>query len=287
MNYSLFRDLLKSHRGGLLDPPGCSSTFVRHPSGASECVEIGIIHEHRFAFYYWLGLKKKRSYSRHGGWLRDADYLPPDLLTIDWHDDVGGECDFIPSFLHRLNQRDPNEVGLFCWLGLRALNDGHVAPAVYLNAIGDVFVILKQGAGGWKQCPHQRHRVLRDRYGREHHVRYFFSPEEYLDEHGVNQSTPLALDIDLDYFVAYEGQDRRLGAARLVPTQEMQLLLDPSGELMEWALSRLCCLTIALEPKHCGGIANSLRILGELDRAWFSPSLHHADCGWRHLSDAE
>lgn len=283
MNYSLFRDLLKLDHGGLLYPPGCSTTFIRHPSGANESVEVGIVHEHRFAFYYWLGLKKKLSHRRQEPRLRDADYVPPDLLTIDWHDDVGGECDFIPSFLHRLNQRDPNEVGLFCWLGLRPLNDGHVAPAVYLNAIGDVYVILKQGEGAQKLHPHQRHRVLCDRYGREHQVRYFFSPEEYLDQHGVNQSTPLALDIDLDYFVTCRAQDERLGAATPVPTEAVESLLDPNGELMEWALSRLCCLTIALEPQHCGGIANSLHILGVLDRTLFSPSLHHADGDWRHL----
>src|SRR5690606_41165333 len=57
---------------------------------------------------------------------------------------LGGECDFIEDELIQLNQADEEEVAFFCWAGLRQINDGQIAPALWLNALGNVYVIQRQ-----------------------------------------------------------------------------------------------------------------------------------------------
>ena len=57
--------------------------------------------EHRFAFSAWI---KNKTQSQQKDKIKDEDFVPPDLLTFDWHDDIGGKCDFIERDLIRLNQ---------------------------------------------------------------------------------------------------------------------------------------------------------------------------------------
>ena len=101
--------------------------------------------EHRIAFYYWIKCKQRLMYdSRTRTRWADGEFRPPDLITWDWHDDCGGECDHIESELKRLDQSNEQEVAFFCWAGLRPINDGHIAPAIWLNALGNVYILQKQ-----------------------------------------------------------------------------------------------------------------------------------------------
>jgi hypothetical protein len=133
MNTELVAELLGSMLHPI-SPPGCTNAFIDHSSSRNESIEIGVVLQHRFAFHYWLKWHAERKLTAP----------PPNLLTIDWHDDVGADCDFTPEILASLNPKDENELSFFCWAGLRSLNDGQIAPAQFLNAVGDVYIILKQ-----------------------------------------------------------------------------------------------------------------------------------------------
>lgn len=280
MNQSLIRDLLKKGQG-VLTPPGCFSDFVRHPSKQNKAVEVATVQEHRFAFYYWLRWHFERISSKRKPATMD-DPSPPDLLTVDWHDDVGVDDDCNPKNLKRLNPRNSTELGLFCWLGLHRLNDGHILPAAYLNAVGDVHVILKQHALDREEYPEKNVSLFPDRFGYEHVIRYYSSPEEFLEwnENSPHHST--IFDLDLDYFTKYDDDDHPEGfAADLVPDDEIRQLLDPVGEFMQWVKPRLAGMTIALEPEYCGGISNCFHLLNMVSDTLFDPPLFREGCNWR------
>lgn len=104
-----------------LDPPGCESSFVSLPGRDEASCTIGIVHEHRFAFYFW------------GLYSNDRNSRNSILISVDAHDDTGVPSEVIPDDLNDLNIHNRTELGLFAWLRLRSLNDGHILPALYLN----------------------------------------------------------------------------------------------------------------------------------------------------------
>ena len=268
-------ELMASILGDLkhpLDPPGSSDGFIDHPTDPRKAVEIGVVLQHRFVFYYWL--------KWHAEALRTKGPTP-NLLTIDWHDDVGGDCDFIPAELEQLNPTDENELSLFCWARLCCLNDGHIAPAQYLNAIGDVYVILKQRKAQREMHDEYRKRTQKDRYGKVRQVHYYDTIEQFLKEHGSDPVHPLALDIDLDYFTTPD-DSRELGAEHLVSDRTIKKVISPKGPLMQWVFPRLSGLTIALEPQYCGGIRNCMHILDVVSDTLFDPPLLTSKMQWRH-----
>ena len=217
--------------------------------------------QHRFAFYYWL--KWHTQAQRSGA-------PTPNLLTIDWHNDVGGDCDFIPEELKELDPRDENELSLFCWARLRSLNDGHVAPAQYLDAIGDVYVILKQHADEQVVCEEYRKRTQVDMHGTSHQVHYYDTIAQFLAEHESDAVHPLVLNIDLDYLTT-PGASRERGAEELVSDRVIKKAVSPTGPLMHWVLPRLAGLTMALEPEYCGGVRNCVRMLSVVCHTLFDP----------------
>lgn len=103
MNAKLIMEVLSGIRGELR-PPGGASWFEHSSRDLRRALEVAIVLEHRFAFFYWLRW--------HIG--RSLHEPPPDLLTMDWHDDIGGTCDFKPATLTRLSPRDANELSVFC-----------------------------------------------------------------------------------------------------------------------------------------------------------------------------
>lgn len=269
MNTKLVAEMLRNMKHPI-DPPGCTSGFVDHPAGWNEAVEIGVVLQHRFAFYYWLKWHGKRK----------TGAPPPNLLTIDWHDDVGGDCDFKPEQIEQLNPKDENELSLFCWAGLRCLNDGHIAPAQYLNAIGDVYVILKQHGDSRKSDDFDRKQTQTDRNGNSHQIHYFDRIEDFLAEHGPDRESPLYLDIDLDYFTRPDKSGEH-GAEKRLPDAAIKKVVSLQGPLMQWVVPRLAGFTIALEPEYCGGIRNCMHILDVVSTALFDPPLLTAGMKWR------
>ena len=135
MDDMLFRKLLDRMH---VPVPGDSS-FVSSLAERKRAIEVAVVHHHRLAFYYWL-----RWTTQNWTCSLPTEHLAPDLVTVDWHDDVGGDCDCIFDELRLLVQRlevdnieDPacledavrrrriteNNVAAYSFLGLRALND--------------------------------------------------------------------------------------------------------------------------------------------------------------------
>jgi hypothetical protein len=272
MNTKLMSSILNAMNVPL-DPPGCTGGFIDHPTDHRRAVEIGVVFQHRFAFHYWLRWRAQE---------QRAGASPPNLLTIDWHDDVGGDCDFAPAQLEQLNPKDENELSLFCWSRLRSLNDGHIAPAQYLNAIGDVYIILKQRQDVREMHDGYRKRTQKDRHGNLHQIHYFDTIDLFLEKHEFDPIHPLVLDIDLDYFTTSDDSCER-GAEQLVSDLSINDVISPDSPLMRWVFPRLAGFTIALEPHYCGGIRNCMHILDVLSDTLFDPPLLAANMQWRHL----
>jgi len=262
---------------GWLEPPGCETIHMESPVHPRKmCCTVGIVHEHRFAFFYWALFAHDR-YSRKSGY----DFDPPVLVTVDYHDDIGGDCDFIADDLKSLDLTDRSELGLFCWCRLRRLNDGHVAPALYLNMFSDVYVLLKQNREGRRMYPEQATRTQRDRRGRDHTIRYFDRPVDLVRALEADDRH-VYLDIDLDYFTREDEEGGgKLGDERLVSRRSIKRLLSFDGRFISCVFPRLVGFTIALEPQYCGGLAQSLEILDILNEELFGRTLCTDDCRWK------
>jgi len=278
MNTPLSKKLLK--RVNTLEPPGCCSTVVEHPLPGyrhRESVPVGFMLEHRFAFYYWLKRKQELMYdsATRTRW-RDDDFSPPDLITWDWHDDSGADSDYSKTELKRLRQDKDGELALFCWAGLNPLNDGHIAPAIWLNAIGNVYIVQKQ----YRDC-HSRSHTMVDRYGKPHNIVYCRSLERLVDSFRETYAgTGVIWDIDLDFFT----RGRRVPDQRYTPPlneQEIMSLLSADKEWMPMILGDLKAITIALEPEYTGGLSRSLDLYRAWERAMFRSPLFSKNCRWR------
>lgn len=261
-------------------PPGCESTFVDHPNPHfrnTRSVEVGFVMEHRFAFCYWLKWKRKLRRSRHTGQMTNDDvFAPPDLVTWDWHDDCGGPVDVIEKQLLNLDQDNDQEIALYAWAGLTPINDGHIYPAAWLNAIGNVYIIQKQR----RDC-RRENRIAADRYGNEHHVFFFRSLKNFARTfERTNTGAGVIWDIDLDYFT----QGRTVADQCCTPPlsgDEIRAMLSPDTAWMSPILRDLKGITIALEPQYTGGMSVSLELYRHWESALFTAPLGGKRCRWR------
>jgi hypothetical protein len=273
VNTTLLSDVLAS--AGELDPPGSVVSIIGQPGGLREAIEVAAVIEHRMAFYFWLKWVAKRR-------RETQDQSAPDLLTIDWHDDVGCDDDYLPEQISQLNPDDPVELAVFAWAGLRAINDGHIAPALYLDAINDIHVVLKQHAGDESTTHEPRHCTMTDLHGRLHNIYSYRGKEIAEAVAAIDESQRrILLDIDLDYFTEYDGEDF-LEPDEIRPISNARIRRFLRGPLIRAALPHLAGMTIALEPSYCGGMISSLRLLKILNAALFDGELFgEGDIQWR------
>jgi hypothetical protein len=278
MNNGLVASLIDNL--GSVDPPGCVSDFLEHPFPPyrnQQAVEVGFVIEHRFAFYYWIKCKQKLQRNQRTGQMSDdMGFVPPDLVTWDWHDDCGADSDIVKDKLAVLNQANEAEVAVYCWAGLCHLNDGQILPAVWLNALGNVYIIQKQ-----KQGCRQENRTFRDRFGHEHNLFYFRSLKDFPRTfEKTNSRTGVIWDIDLDYFT----QGKSVSDQCYTPTlsgEEVKAMLSPDKPWMPLLLSDVKAITIALEPQYTGGLSVSLDLYRHWESALFSAPLFGKKCHWR------
>ncbi len=278
MNSELIVSLLENL--GSIDPPGCVSEFVEHPyppSRKSQCVEVGFVMEHRFAFHYWIKCKQKLQRHRHTSEpIEDAHFTPPDLVTWDWHDDCGVDTDLLEDKLKELDHTDEAELALYSWAGLCSLNDGQILPAVWLNALGNVYIIQKQ-----EQDCKSKNRTLIDRFGNQHRVFYFRSLKHFPKTfEKTSTDNGVIWDIDLDYFT----RGRRVPDQSSMPAlsgEEVTTMLSPTAPWMPLILRDLKAITIALEPKFTGGLSISLELYRHWESSLFTAPLFSKKCRWR------
>lgn len=277
------RELLASvltNYGGRPQPPGCASEYVDHPNPHfrnTRSVEVGFVMEHRFAFCYWLKWKRELRRSRYTGQMTDDDlFAPPDLVTWDWHDDCGGTVDVIEKQLLNLDQDNDQEIALYAWAGLRPMNDGHIYPAVWLNALGNVYIVQKQH----RNCRRETHAVT-DRYGNEHHVFYFRSLSDFAKAfERTNTGAGVIWDVDLDYFTRGRSVDDQCYTPPM-SGEDIHEMLAADTAWMPLILSDLKGITIALEPQYTGGLSISLELYRHWESALFSAPLFSKRCRWR------
>lgn len=254
---------------GTLKPAGCETVHTSQPGSKQDCCTVGIIHEHRFAFYYWaLYAHENRSHR-----------LRPVLITLDSHDDVGVPSEVDVDDLDNLHIGNRTELGLFAWTRLRRLNDGHILPALYLNFFSDVYVLMNNDKDSDDFKFSHEEQQQNDQTGNVHTVKFYQHVDQLL--HDLPPDVPIFLDIDLDFFAIDNPTKDRLGSEILRPDDFIESFLSIDGPFFGPLLKRIVGLTIALEPKYCGGLLNSLRVLDILNRELFDGTLCTDDCKWR------
>ncbi len=245
-------------------PPGSYNWIVAHPSRPeTEAMEVATFHEHRFAFFYW------------NRWRVENPTKPrPDLISLDWHRDLAAPDSYERGILRGLDLSNMTGTAVASWIELHPHDDGHVLAAAYLDLIGDVYVVQKHRDGPEPD--------LVDVKGQIHKVRCFASIDELLDKAKREGVENIYLDIDLDFFTESDDPNGG-GEVRLLERESAREVIDPDGPLLSFAFPRLQGMTIALEPKFCGGLSNSHRLFGWVDNSLFDPGLGYPGCRWRHL----
>jgi hypothetical protein len=255
-------------------PPNCVNTFLPHPQyGESKCVEIGIVQEHRFAFCFWIKNKIKQMRLQR---LSDENFLPPDLVTWDWHNDFGADSDLDIEMLQALDQTNEAEVAMFSWTGLCLLNDGQILPALWLNAIGNVYIIQRQV----KNTRTFRNTKI-DRYGNSHEVFYFRNHESFAEMFAeTSTGGGVVWDVDMDYFTSGRGKPDQKYTKPLA-NKEITEMLDGRHAWMRQILRDLQVITIALEPEYTGGLSISNRLFECWETALFARPVFSRNCKWK------
>ena len=228
-------------------------------------MEVALMKEHRFAFYFWFKWRKRKKSNMSAA-----------LVSLDWHQDLCEPCDAEKKELQALGLDSYIKAARFCWEGLNPLNDGHVLAAAYLNLVGNVYVLCKQEI-------HEDSFLFQDVHGNLHAVFCFDDPLALYSALAASNEHQIYFDIDLDYFT--ESPDPCGGGTcvTVVNSSVIASLLSPHSQLMLWCFRRMKGMTIATEPKFCGGVRNSNIIFDHLDRALFDAPLLSMEVGWKHL----
>lgn len=211
-----------------------------------------------------------RSISRRKYALKEISQL--DLITFDWHNDVGGTCDCNEDILKRLDLNNQKEVALYAWAGLPQLNDGQIAPAIWLNIVGDVYVLYKQGEPTW--------RSQKDRYGKIHNI-FYSNTISGLYRQWISQDNrrKIIWDIDMDFFTKKNGHpDQKY--TPIISNRSIANFLSPKRRWLQLLLANLEGITIALEPEYTGGLSNSLHLFAQWEKALFQRPVFSKNCKW-------
>lgn len=246
-------------------PPNTVTQILGHASGRNEAIELALFNDHRFAFYFWAKWNQK--------------FLKPfDLVTFDWHQDLVYPEEFQKKELERIDLKNLGEVSYFSWARLNPLNDTHIMSSAYLNHIGDIWVLCKQG-DNWEE------EYIYDFLGQKHTVRKFKTAKELWHEIKTYTIERLYFDIDLDFFTIENDTSNSDLFYSYETNKFIEELLSPNNELTNWILKRTEGLTIALEPGCTGGISKSLEILSVIETFWFKQSIGPRNNNWKHLPE--
>lgn len=189
-------------------PPGTYYDIIAHPTDTTKAIEVAIVQDHRFAFFYWLKWRNKHNNQPN----------PPTLVSLDWHQDLAQPCELECDWLRELEMTDYQQVAFFCWEKLHCSNDGHILAAAYLNLIGDIHVVQKQR----DEQPEE----FVDFEGRKHIVRCYDSTATLIEAISSQEHKSVIFDIDLDFFT--ESPDSCGGGPniQLVAEDDIQACLD-------------------------------------------------------------
>jgi hypothetical protein len=248
-----------------LCPPGTDYSIISKPNGCDEAMEIALMKEHRFAFYYWFKWAKVNKFN-----------TPPALVSIDWHQDLCVPCEAEKAELNNIDLNSFLEVARFSWEKLNPLNDGHILAAAYLNLIGNVYVLCKQEI----KKPVV---TFSDIYENKHTIYCFHDKNDLTRALQESSENSIYLDIDLDYFTNSSEPDGGGENLTVMSNSQIENIIDPTSSFMKWCFQRMHGMTIATEPKFCGGVKNSNYIFDVVDSKLLSLPLLGPRVEWAHL----
>lgn len=244
-----------------LMPPGTYIEDLAHPSGQeNETIELAIFKEHRFAFYFWNRWTRRLN---SGG-------SPPSLLTIDWHRDLATPSESELKSLEKLDLSDEEIVAQYVWSKLDTHNDSHLLSACHLNLLNDVILLKNYGRT-------ERETYI-DRAGDSHTILECADYQTFEKEVLNHKNDHYILDIDLDYFVKEKVFSHQLEDVTTYRQEEIRKIIDNQSPLFEYLFPRLLGITIATEPRYCGGILKSNRLLEGVLSELLTDQLQ-----WKHL----
>jgi hypothetical protein len=252
--------------------PFCSSPansnyqVLMHPSGdRQKTIECALFNEHRFAFYYWIK------------WNQENKTIP-DLITMDWHQDLVYPEKHEKKELEKLNLDDLFEPSFYSWARLNPLNDNHILSATYLNQLNDIWVVCKQNSyDNWED------EKITDFQGMEHCIRKFPDIDSLLSKITKASIESIYFDIDLDYFTIENSTSNDKQFFTYVAEEEVYKIFNNESQFMKWLFQRMDGFTIALEPTHTGGISKSYIYLKLLNELLFDGDLLYDRLAWKHL----
>lgn len=247
-----------------LMPPGTYLESITHPEDRSRKIELAVFKEHRFAFYFW---------NRWTAKLPDKSE-PPTLITIDWHRDLAPPSASEKKNLKKLKLSHHDKVAKFIWSGLDTHNDSHLLSAAFLNIIGDVILLKNYGE--------QIENTYVDNEGNEHRISEFKSYSNFEEAVIAHNAERYFLDIDLDFFVKGKVVSHQLQEVTPYSEQEIAEIVDSGSPLFKHLYANLEGLTIAAEPRYCGGILKSNQLMKIVLEQLFTQDLR-----WKHSVDKE
>lgn len=258
------------NRNQFQNPPGTYYDILGSPTGKDEAIEVSILNEHRFAFYYWAkwthNLLTKKNINES-----------PSLVTIDWHNDLGNFNGFEKRMMDKLDLNDLEAVSIFSWRILNPLNDGHILCAVYLNLINNIYVLSKQSIFEAEDEELDKSPII-DKFGNKHFV-FIFKSIDKLEEHLQHISNEtFFLDIDLDYFI--KSNDPCGDDGKILSDDYIDSILDSQRKLFKLIYEKIKGFTIAKEPKWCNGLRNSNHLMDKLNERLFKNSLLTKNAKW-------
>ena len=98
-------------------PPGTYYDIIAHPV-RNEAMEVAVVQDHRFAFYYWVKWNSTNRYTK-----------PVTLVSLDWHTDLSQPDDTEKAWLKELDLNNYKDVALYSWDKLSGANDNHILSA--------------------------------------------------------------------------------------------------------------------------------------------------------------
>ena len=246
--------------------PGSYQVTLRHPSGkADRYIELAVFQEHRYSFYYWAKWTRELR--------NDGDGAPPHLVTIDWHRDLAPPGEKEIESLDEIARTgyDRKVLREFTLNTLDAHNDSHILSAARCNLIGDVILLKNYGSDQsdtWKDYEENIHNILE-----------FRKLKDFTSHLLKTGGTRLYLDIDVDFFVKNKVAPYQVTDVQIYEDREIRSIINPGSPLFGFLFDMISGITIATEPRYCGGVRNSNHVLNVLLDQLFTPAF-----AWKHLS---
>lgn len=247
-----------------LMPPGTYLEVLEHPSGdSSESVEMAIFKEHRFAFYFWNRWTNKLT-----------GQSAPTLITVDWHRDLAPPSGNEKRALEHLDLSNEDKVSEFIWSELNTHNDSHLLSAGYLNIIGDIILLKNYGDPSEDE--------YRDSFGNRHCIREFKRYKNFENAVIADKSKQVYLDLDLDFFIKGKVYSHQTEEVTPYSRDEIAGIINPESLLFKHLFRKLEGITIATEPRYCGGILKSHSILEGVLQQLLTDEMK-----WKHLAQRD